>query len=244
MYRSPVSDHGNGTYSAIFSELAVGKYTVFAFLDGKPVEKVVPQNNATIIPGPMDSVASTAVDLNSLETVAGNPGELIVSVRDQYYNPTTYRIHNLTLMLAPQQLNIAGTEIFIAVGWRPQACPCYPPIVPGRKCECHRFRVKRTAIGLEACNLTDTTLAAVAGSKTENSSSVLSALPWIASVRRMAAQLHLQTFTILQAIVPDVGAMGLFQYFRPFHMNPLALALHVLVMQVESHATRDHGWSF
>ena len=180
MYRSPVSDHGNGTYSAIFSELAVGKYTVFAFLDGKPVEKVVPQNNATIIPGPMDSVASTAVDLSSLETVAGNPGELIVSVRDQYYNPTTYRIHNLTLMLAPQQLNIAGTEIFIAVGWRPQACPCYPPIVPGRKCECHRFRVKRTAIGLEACNLTDTTLAAVAGSKTENSSSVLSALPWCA----------------------------------------------------------------
>jgi hypothetical protein len=69
----------------------------------------------------------------------------------------------------------------------------------------------------------------------------LGALATIATVRQMASQLHRQMLITLQAIVPDAGAMILFQYFLPSRMNPLVFALRVLVMQLASHKIRDHG---
>ena len=81
------TDHGNGTYTALFTGVTSGTAaTIGALLDGAPVTSTLPTIQVT--PGPLSAAAST-VSVSQVSLTSGNSVTIIVQAKDAAGNNRT-----------------------------------------------------------------------------------------------------------------------------------------------------------
>ena len=82
----PVTDYGNGTYTATFTGTIAGSNTITATINGHAVTTIAPP--VTITPGPVDS-ATSAVELSAVSVASGSLVTVALQAKDAAGNDLT-----------------------------------------------------------------------------------------------------------------------------------------------------------